>query len=132
MIDSIERDIEVPNDLDALWDAVTDPACARTWLADEVEWELVSGGDARFVVDGEPRSGWIEDVREPASGEARLVFWWQHQDEPASRVQLTLTETGSGTRVRVCENRPLEVLDVSGIPLGGTAGQPYGPAMVCA
>jgi uncharacterized protein YndB with AHSA1/START domain len=132
MIDSIERDVELPVDLDALWCAVTEPATTRSWLAEEVAWELETGGDARFVVDGEPRSGWIEDVLEPAGGEARLVFWWQAQGAPASRVELTLTETDHGTRVRVRESRPLEVLDVSGIPLGDTGGQQYGPAMVCA
>jgi uncharacterized protein YndB with AHSA1/START domain len=128
--DSINRDLELPVDLHALWRAVTDPAALTTWLADEVAWDLEPGGEARFVVEGEVRHGWVEEARAPQDGEAWLAFWWQADGEPASRVFLGLAETATGTRLVVCENRPLEILDVVGIPLPGTGDARRGPAMV--
>jgi hypothetical protein len=68
-----------------------------------------------------------EDVRD--SG--RLVFWWSTGEEPATRVEVSLLPEGpASTRLRVREERPLEVLDVIGIPLpGGTESSP-GPLML--
>ena len=132
MTDAIERVLELPVDLDTLWSAVTEPATLQSWLADEVAWELEPGGEARFVLEGRRRDGWVEEVSEPQHGRARLAFWWQGDDEPASRVVIELAETLEGTRLRVVEHRPLEVLDVIGIPLGGAGGHQHGPAMVCA
>lgn len=132
MTDSIERELELPVDLDALWRAVTDPVMLRTWLADEISWELEPGGDARFVVEGEPRDGWVEEVHAPEHGEARLSFWWQAEGEPVSRVALELTETPEGSRLLVLEGRPLESLDAVGLAFGESGGAQHGPAMVCA
>ncbi len=53
-------------------------------------------------------------------------------DEPASRVELKIEERGDGTRLRVVETRPLEVLDLVGVPLPGLGGAGYGPALVAA
>ncbi len=36
------------------------------------------------------------------------------------------------TRLRIVETRPLEVLDLVGIPLPGHGGARYGPALVAA
>lgn len=63
---------------------------------------------------------------------ARLTFWWGSDGEPASRVQLTLEPTEHGTtRLRIIETRPLEILDLVGVPLPG-GGARYGPALVAA
>ena len=54
---------------------------------------------------------------------------------PASRVALEVLAIDDGTCVRVTETRPLEVLDLVGIPLRGSGGlgAPYhGPALVAA
>ena len=54
-------------------------------------------------------------------------------DEPASRVELALTAIGpERTLLRVVESRPLEVLDLVGIPLPGHGGATHGPALVAA
>lgn len=107
-----------------------------SWLADEAELELAPGGDARFVVDGRERSGWVKEVVAPTNGRAgRLSFWWQEADEPASRVTFALEPTEDGTRLRIAETRPLEVLDLVGIPLrgaGGAGSSSFGPALVAA
>ncbi|MGH2859028.1 MAG: SRPBCC family protein [Solirubrobacteraceae bacterium] len=134
MTDAIERELELPTTPSELWHAVTDPAQLRGWLADEVSLELRPGGDASFVVDGQTRRGWVEEATPPDGerGEGRLAFWWAEGDEPASRVELTVTPVTDGARLRVRETRPLHVLDLVGIPLGGPGPARYGPAMVAA
>jgi hypothetical protein len=76
----------------------------------------------------ETKSGWVEDVLAPE----RLTFWWAVDGEPATRVELTVAPEGEHVRVRVVESRPLDVLDLVGIPLRGIGGQTYGPALVAA
>jgi uncharacterized protein YndB with AHSA1/START domain len=134
MTDRIEREVRVQAPAEQVWDAVIGDG----WLADEVELDLVPGGDAAFRWDDMPgKDGWVEDVRAPfdaADGAGRLAFWWASDDEPATRVELTLTPDGStATVVRVAETRPLDRLDLVGTPLPGAGGQrSYGPALVAA
>ena len=134
MTDLIERDLELPADPTQVWRAITDPAWLAAWLAEEVSLELWPGGQASFVVEGEPRDGWVEEARAPRDGHpGRLTFWWQGGDGAASRVSLELVPTDDGTRLRVVEARPLEVLDLVGMPLGEIGDGPrFGPALVAA
>jgi uncharacterized protein YndB with AHSA1/START domain len=124
MTDQIERELWVPATPEEVWDAVTRDG----WLADRVEFDLRPGGDARFDSDGAVRSGWVEYAAAPE----RLAFWWAVDGEPASRVELKIEERAAGTRLRVVETRPLEVLDLVGMPLPGLGGAGYGPALVAA
>jgi uncharacterized protein YndB with AHSA1/START domain len=120
MTDQIERELLLPAPPEQVWEVVTAPG----FLADDVALDLEPGGDARF---GDERSGWVEEAV-PAE---RLTFWWSSDDEPASRVELRLEPEAEGyTRLRVIEARPLEVLDVTGIPLPGTGGAQRGPSML--
>ena len=134
MTDRIERICELDVAPGAVWRALTDPAWLCTWLADEAELELEPGGEARFVVEGRERAGWVEEVIAPADERGgRLSFWWQEADEPASRVTFELEPADGGTRLRIAETRPLEVLDLVGIPLrtaGGAGDSSFGPALV--
>jgi uncharacterized protein YndB with AHSA1/START domain len=124
MAEQVQREIELPASPEEVWELVTGDG----WLADEVEIDLSVGGDARFRTGEEERTGWVEEAREPAA----LTFWWAADEEPASRVELTLDRlSDGGTRLRVVEARPLELLDLVGLPLSGGAGQPgYGPALL--
>ncbi len=124
MSDRVERDLWLPASRDAVWEAITGDG----WLADRVLLDLRPGGDAEFESDGHVRTGWVEDVCAPE----RLSFWWATDDEPASRVELLIEERGDATRLRVVETRPLEVLDLVGVPLPGAAGRTFGPALVAA
>jgi uncharacterized protein YndB with AHSA1/START domain len=119
MTDQIERELLLPAPPEQVWEVVIGPG----FLAEEVELDLEPGGDARF----DERSGWIEQCIEAEC----IAFWWSADGEPASRVELTLEPEADGyTRLRVIEARPLEVLDVTGIPLpGGSGGAQRGPAM---
>ena len=137
MTDLIERELYLPVAVEDVWRAITDPEWLAGWLADEVQLELRPGGDARFVCGEQVRDGWIEEVSAPAEsaqpGCGRLAFWWAAVDEPASRVELVATEVAEGeTRLRVVESRPLEILDLVGVPLRGHGATRYGPALVAA
>jgi hypothetical protein len=78
----------------------------------------------------------VEEVSPPpedaAAGPARLAFWWTVGDEPATRVQIELTPSGTGTALRLVESRPLQVLDLVGIPLPGHSNHRPGPALIAA
>jgi uncharacterized protein YndB with AHSA1/START domain len=132
MTDTIEREIELPADVDTVWQAVTDPDFLSEWLADEVWLDLRPGGDARFVTGDEVRTGWVEEISPPAAdGSGRLAFWWEVDDEPASRVCFSVNSgDDGGTVLRIVETRPLAVLDLVGVPLPGQGGTTYGPALV--
>jgi uncharacterized protein YndB with AHSA1/START domain len=140
MTDRVQRELELSAPPEAVWQAVTDPGCLAGWLADEVLLELWPGGEARFRIGAEIRTGWVEEVspphagtREDGVGAGRLIFWWGAQGEPASRVQLRLIPlAGDATRLCVVETRPLEVLDLIGVPLPGQGGSTHGPALVMA
>jgi len=128
MTDQIEREQLLPAPPQQVWDVITGPG----WLASQVELELEPGGDARFAEGEDERTGWVEEAVPPDGGDTgRLVFWWSADDEPVSRVELTLEPEEAGyTRLRVIEARPLEVLDLTGIPLPGSGGVQRGPAML--
>ena len=125
MADRIERILFLPAPPEKVWDVVT----ADGWLADEVHLDLRPGGDALFRSQQSSKGGWIEEAMAPS----RLAFWWALDEEPATRVELTL-EPGAdgGTELRVVESRPLDVLDLVGTPLGRTGGASFGPALVAA
>lgn len=138
MRELIERELELPHQPQELWQALTQQEWLESWLAEVVDLDLRPGGDARFVVGGESREGWVEEVLPPESGDrdratGRLTFWWQAQDGSPSRVCIELTGTDGGTLIRVVEARPLDVLDLVGLPLPGyghLGEQRFGPALV--
>jgi uncharacterized protein YndB with AHSA1/START domain len=124
MSERIERELWLPAPPETVWEAVTGDG----WLADSVSLDLRPGGEARFESADRIRTGWIEDVSVPE----RLSFWWCFEDEPASRVELRIDARGESTRLRIVETRPLEVLDLVGVPLPGAGGATFGPALVAA
>ena len=130
--EGIERELLLPASPEEVWKVVTGP----DWLASDVRLELTPGGNACFSSEDGSKTGWVEEAVIPRTGEGiagRLVFWWSADGEPASRVELTLEpEAEEITRLRVAETRPLEVLDVVGIPLPGRGGSTHGPAMLVA
>jgi uncharacterized protein YndB with AHSA1/START domain len=125
MADRIERFLSLPAPPETVWDIVTTDG----WLAEEVRLDLQPGGDATFRSRNSTKAGWVEQAVAPS----RLAFWWADDDEPASRVELTLEpDEDGGTELRVVESRPLDVRDLVGTPLGRTGGASYGPALVAA
>jgi uncharacterized protein YndB with AHSA1/START domain len=128
---SVERELAIPAPVAEVWEAVTGDG----WLANEVELELTAGGDAKFTNPDHTRDGWVEEASPPGAFDegARLVFWWENSNQAASRVELILEPVEEGvTRLRVCETRPLEVLDVRGFPLPGSGSRSHGPSLLAA
>jgi uncharacterized protein YndB with AHSA1/START domain len=125
MAERIERILSLPAPPETVWEVIT----ADGWLAEEVRLDLRPGGDARFRSQESSKDGWVEEAMAPS----RLAFWWALDDEPATRVELTL-EPGDdgGTELRVVESRPLDVLDLVGTPLSRTGGASFGPALIAA
>lgn len=136
MSERIERRLWLAASPEEVWDVIT----GADWLADEVTLDLRPGGDASFRSAGEVKSGWVEEACDPqrsANGSGRLAFWWTTDGEPATRVEVTLEpargwDGPEGTRLRIVESRPLDVLDLIATPLPGTGGVSYGPALIAA
>jgi uncharacterized protein YndB with AHSA1/START domain len=95
------KEVVLPVEPDAAWEAVTEPDALEAWLADKVELDLREGGEATFVLPGgETRHAVVEEV---AEGE-RWTFWWWTGDAPGSRVTVELAPAVGGTRIRVTES----------------------------
>ncbi len=130
MDDRVQRELWVAAPPPEVWEAIT----ADGWLATAVELELWAGGEAHFEDAEGPREGWVEEARVPAQEgqEGRLAFWWARDGETASRVEITIVAVEDGSRIRVSEARPLELLELVGLPLARVGGRTYGPALVAA
>jgi hypothetical protein len=131
MSDRYEREVLLPAETSEVWEVVTGPG----WLADEVALDLTPGGEASFCSEDGERSGWIEEVSAPdgVHEPGHLTFWWAASGEPASRVELVLEPAGTGrSQLSIVETRPLDVLDVTGIPIDLPGGSAFGPCLVAA
>ncbi len=112
MDELVERELTVPEEIDQVWRSLAEPE----WLGEDATIELREAGEVRAG----DRSGFVEEVDPPR----RLVFWWSTPDEEATRVELELGETDTGTHIRVTESRPLAILDGRdlAIEFGGWGG----------
>ena len=99
MDELVERELTVPETAEEVWTSLAEPE----WLGDGATIDLREAGDVRA---GE-RTGFVEEVEAPR----RLAFWWSAPGEEATRVELELDETDTGTHIRVTESRPLAILD---------------------
>jgi hypothetical protein len=94
----VTREITLPLDPGAAWDAVVD---LERWLTDAGSLELEPGAEGELTLrDGETRWATVEDVR---PGE-RLAFWWHAPDALATLVEVSLVAVDDGTRVVVVES----------------------------
>jgi uncharacterized protein YndB with AHSA1/START domain len=121
-MDESASEIVLPASPEEAWEAITDPEQLGEWLGDDAEVELRPGGELAIELEQGERRGFFEEVDAPR----RLVFWWRADDAEASRVEIELEPAPAGTRVRVVESRPLQVLDARGTELpwlGGEAGE---------
>ena len=108
-MDTVERHLTLPADLEDTWDLLTRPAELADWLGAEVDLEPRPGA-AGLVVDhdGTRRRLVVDEV----DHRRRLTWHWAVEGDdgivgPASRVEITLAPADEGTRLTVVE-RPLE------------------------
>jgi hypothetical protein len=94
----VTREITLPVDPEAAWDAVVD---LERWLTDAGSLELEPGAEGELTLrDGETRWATVQDVR---PGE-RLAFWWHAPDALATLVEVRLVAVDDGTRIVVVES----------------------------
>src|SRR5207248_1394631 len=102
-VDGVTREIVLPAEADEVWEAITEPSRLADWFGADVRLDLWPGGEAEFVGDdGDVRRGVVEEV-DPGH---KLAYRWWHadgEDDAASRVELTVEEVPSGTRLVVVE-----------------------------
>jgi uncharacterized protein YndB with AHSA1/START domain len=103
----MERSHEFDVPADALWDAVTDPAHLADWLGDEVDIDVVPGGEGRVVDDGEVRHVLVDEVKEV---DHRFTFtWWPDIDRAdRSYVEIEVIPTVRGSRLHIRETRLMD------------------------
>jgi uncharacterized protein YndB with AHSA1/START domain len=98
----VEREAVLDAEPDQVWDAISREALLEEWLADEVELDLVEGGDAVFrFADGE-RRGTVEEIEEGR----RLAFTWERPGSEPSRVEFRVEALPVGTRLVIVESTP--------------------------
>jgi uncharacterized protein YndB with AHSA1/START domain len=99
MAEQVERERTFEATPEEVWEAITDERLLSEWLADEAEVDPELGGEVRFRIGEEERTGSIERVEEGR----RLAFTWSRDGEGPSQVEFTLEPAVSGTRLVVVE-----------------------------
>jgi uncharacterized protein YndB with AHSA1/START domain len=95
----VEREIEVPEAPDEVWEALTEPERLEEWFATEVELDARPGGEGVFRWgDGDERRAVVREL-EP---DERLVLDW----DDGGSVSIELEPVVDGTCVRVVETSP--------------------------
>jgi uncharacterized protein YndB with AHSA1/START domain len=100
-MESIERNVTLPADLETAWELLTRPDDLAAWLGAEVVLDPTPGA-AGLVVDhdGTRRPLVIDEV----DAGSRLSWrWWTEDDREVSRVEIVLSPTSTGTRVTIVE-----------------------------
>src|ERR671939_652451 len=82
---SVRREVEIEATPEEVWEALATDEGRERWLEDDPE-----------------RVIHVEVADEPS----RLVWWWWHADEPATRVEFLVVAVPAGTRVLVVESSP--------------------------
>ena len=102
-MDAVERHVTLPTDLDEAWTLLTRPEDQAGWLGADVVLDPIPGADGLVIDhDGTHRRLTVDRVE---VGRHLSWRWWVDGDEgsAASRVEITLSPDGDGTRVTVLE-----------------------------
>jgi uncharacterized protein YndB with AHSA1/START domain len=97
----VTREVDLEAPLADVWELLTDVDELATWLADAATLDVRPGGTGTFEEDGRLRRVVVEEV--DAGRRLGLRWWTDGDEESASRVDFTLTESESGTHLTVTE-----------------------------
>jgi len=104
-VETVERHVTLPTDLEEAWDLLTRPEELSAWLGDEVVLDPTPGARGTVLErDGTRRHLVVHDVEV-----GRRIAWRWWTDGPdgvrprESQVEITLVPTDEGTLVRVVE-----------------------------
>jgi uncharacterized protein YndB with AHSA1/START domain len=81
----VRREVEIEASPEEVWESLATEEGRERWLEDDPEREVH-----------------VEVVEAPS----RLVWWWWHGDEPATRVEVLVVAAPIGSRVIVVESEP--------------------------
>ena len=97
----VTREVDLESSVDEVWELLTDSDELSGWFGDDVSLDATPGGEGTFVEDGLVRRAVVEEVE---AGRHLSFRWWVDGDEEsASRVAFTITETDAGTHLTVTE-----------------------------
>jgi uncharacterized protein YndB with AHSA1/START domain len=120
----VTREIEVPENTDEVWEALTEPERLEEWFASEVELDARPGGEGVFRWgDGDERHAVVRELEEAE----RLVLDW----DDGGSVAIELEPVVDGTRVRVVESSPqfAPAFELRAMSLGTSAAKPPTPGV---
>jgi uncharacterized protein YndB with AHSA1/START domain len=118
----VEREIVVPEEVDEVWESLTDPERLEEWFATDVELDARPGGEGVFRWgDGDERHAVVRELEETE----RLVLDW----DDGGSVAIELETTEAGTLVRVVESAPdfAPAFELRALSLGASAAKPPMP-----
>ena len=100
-VERVRRTIDLDHDVDELWRLVSDATELATWLGDAVDLDIAPGATGTIVDDDITHRVLIEEVVEAE----RIAWRWWADDGSASRVELEVEATSTGSRLVVTETR---------------------------
>ncbi len=101
--DSVQREVSLDLDPEEVWELVGDADGLGTWLADEVDLDVVPDAEGTAREGDVVREVRVERV-EP--GRELAFRWWPRGDEGlGSSVVITVAPSDGGTLLRVVETR---------------------------
>ncbi|MBN8866567.1 MAG: SRPBCC domain-containing protein [Solirubrobacterales bacterium] len=108
-MDEVTKEVELDSEPERAWRAISEEGELAGWLGEEVEVDLVPGGEITVTDEGRERSGFVETVEEGRG----IAFWWSEPGGESSRVELEVIADPErdGCVVRVTESRPLQGLE---------------------
>jgi uncharacterized protein YndB with AHSA1/START domain len=97
----VTREVDLESSVDEVWELLTDSDELSGWFGEDVSLDATPGGEGTFVEEGLVRRAVVEEVE---AGRHLSFRWWiEGDEESASRVAFTLTETDAGTHLTVTE-----------------------------
>ena len=107
MKDSIEKEVLIAAVPERVWEVITTPGHINRWLWDSADIDLRVGGTMAFVSTCDGETAHYEATIEELDPPHVFAFRWAEGGwvpGGSTRIVITLTEEGTGTRLRLVES----------------------------